>query len=461
MQSLSRTARRIAAAVALTVSLGAALSVQSVSASKTDRHQLDLLNEVIDQVRERYVDVPDDKKMIEGAVSGMLSALDPHSSYMTEDQFNETSQEISGEFGGVGLEVEAEGSEIRIVSVLDDTPAANAGLQSNDIITKIDGHTVSELSLEKAVDRMHGAPGSKVALTLTRKGVELPFVVTLKRDVIRVSPVKSHAEGTVGYIRVTTFNGQTADGVSKAVTKLKKDIGPGLEGYVLDLRNNPGGLLDQAIAVSDQFLAKGKIVSVRGRRPSDDESFGAGGSDITGGKPMVVLINGGTASAAEIVSGALQDDKRALVLGTRSFGKGTVQTIVPLGGGRGALRLTTARYYTPSGRSIQAKGIEPDKMVEEQVPDSAKKAAAADYTRGGEKALANHLKNPDGDADDDAADTDQPTSIAYVPDDPQSDTQLQAALSYLRQPAGAPVEASSAPSREVAAKKPETEKHLP
>lgn len=451
-EAWSRTARRLVAVVVLVASLGAALSVEAIAAkahkSALDG-KLDLFNEVIEQVHARYVDVPNDKKLIEGAINGMLTALDPHSSYLTEDDYEKMSRDMSGEFGGVGLEVEAERDGIRIVTVIDGTPASRSDLKSNDVIVKINGETANDMSLDKAVDLMHGTPGSKVTLTVIRKGVDAPISVTLKRDIIRISPVQQRAEGNIGYIKVTTFNNQTAEKLADAFAATKKNIGRGLKGYVLDLRNNPGGLLDQAIAVSSEVLTRGGIVSIKGRNPTDSETFSAESSDLANAKPIVVLINGGTASAAEIVAGALQDDKRAIIVGTRSFGKGTVQTIVPLGGKRGALRLTTARYFTPSGRSIQAKGIDPDAIVEEKVPDAVKAAAVGDAMKGGESSLANHLRNPDGETTSVTGDT---ISIPYVPEDTKQDTQLQYALDFLNKlPAGAVQADVPAPSREIAA----------
>ncbi len=451
----SRSVRRVAVVVVLAASIGAALTVQSFSASSVHRtalnRELDLFGEVVDMVRERYVDTPNDKKMIEGAINGMLSALDPHSSYMTDEEFEKMTGEISGEFGGVGLEVEDEQGGIRIVTVLDGTPASKSGLQTNDTIVGIDGKATADMSIDKAVGLMHGAPGTKVTLTVTRKGSDAPISVTLKRDVIRVSPVQQRAEGNIAYIKVATFNGQTGEKLAAAIASSKKAIGPDLKGYVLDLRNNPGGLLDQAVEVSSELLTKGGIVSIKGRKRSDNETFSADSTDLTNGKPIVVLINSGTASAAEIVAGALQDDKRAIVVGSRSFGKGTVQTIVPLGGKNGALRLTTARYFTPSGRSIQAKGIEPDVNVDEKIPDSVKASLASDLLKGGERSLANHLKNPDGET----SAAEEPATIPYVPENPKDDTQLQYALDVLNKlPAGSVQADIAAPPREVAATTP-------
>jgi carboxyl-terminal processing protease len=391
--------------------------------------ELDLLGKVIRQVHDNYVDVPNDKTMFEGAINGMLTSLDPHSSYMTEEQLSAAEVEFVGEFGGLGLEVTADDGLIKVVSALDDTPASRAGLRANDIITEIDGDLVEELPLEKAVDRLHGAPGSTVDLTVARKGSDAPLHLKLKREVIRINPVKWHVEGDVGYIRLSTFSEQTSSGLEKAVAALTSDIGSNLKGYVIDLRNNPGGLVDQAVAVTDDLLGSGTILSIKGRHRADDERMTATPGDIAAGKPIVVLINAGTASAAEIVTGALQDDKRAAVVGTRSFGKGTVQTIVPLGEGKGALRMTTARYFTPSGRSIQAKGIEPDHVVDEKLPDDPKLREVANQAPN-ERSLANHLKNPGG--DDDAADGHP--SLSYVPEDTKLDTQLQYALTLLHSP---------------------------
>lgn len=448
----SRATRRFVIAALMAASVGAALSADAFSASKSklDR-ELDLFGEVIKQIHANYVDKPDDTKMMEGAINGMLAALDPHSSYMSQKEYERMSEEISGEFGGVGLEIQAEHEGICIVTVIGGTPAAKSDLKPNDVIVKIDGDETDGMPLEKAVDRMHGPPGSKVTLTVTRKGADAPISVTLKREIIHVSPVQRRAEGNIAYIKVTTFNGQTAEKLAAAITASKKSIGPGLKGYVLDLRNNPGGLLEQAIAVTSETVAKGRIVSIKGRSKADTTDFDADGADLMNGKPIVVLINGGTASAAEIVAGALQDDRRAIVVGTRSFGKGTVQTILPLGGSKGALRLTTARYYTPAGRSIQAKGIDPDVLVEEKIPDSVKTAAGDEALKGGEQSLANHLRNPDGEA----VEVEAARSIPYVPEQAAEDTQLQYAFDFLnRLPAGTLQVNVPRPAPELAARAP-------
>ena len=320
--------------------------------------QLELFGDVFDQVREDYVEEVSDQELIEAAIQGMLSSLDPHSTYMNPKAYRDMRAGVRGKFGGLGLEVTMDGGYVKVVSPIDDTPAFRAGIQSGDLITHLDGEQVLGLTLNDAVERMRGAIGTTIVLTVLREGVE-PFDVSITRDEIRIQSIRFEVMEDVGYIRVTTFSEQTETGLNKAVRELKKEMGNKLIGFVLDLRNNPGGLLDQAVAVSDAFLERGEIVSTRGRRAENAQRFNAEPGDITGGLPIVLLINGGSASASEIVAGALQDHRRAILLGTRSFGKGSVQTIIPLGRD-GAMKLTTQRYYTPSGRSIQAKGIEPD-----------------------------------------------------------------------------------------------------
>ncbi|HTQ14920.1 MAG TPA: S41 family peptidase [Rhizomicrobium sp.] len=326
-------------------------------------HQLDLFSDAFTKVREDYVRPVSDKELVSNAIEGMVSALDPHSSYMDPKDFADMKIQTTGQFGGVGIEVTMENGLIKVISPIDDTPAARAGLKSGDFIAGIDGVPVQNITLDDAISRMRGTPGSKVTLTILRQGAKKPFDVTLMRAIVQVDAVKYHREGDVGYIRLPTFNEKTDEGLERAVRDLKRQIGPGLKGYVLDLRNNPGGLLDEAVSVSDDMLNGGEIVSTKGRNPSDNSRFDAHSGDITDGKPIVVLINAGTASASEIVAGALKDDHRATVIGMTSFGKGSVQTIIPLSPGNGALRLTTARYYTPSGHSIQALGITPDIAV--------------------------------------------------------------------------------------------------
>src|SRR5882724_7863645 len=315
--------------------------------------QLNLFGEVFERVRAEYVDDTSDNSLVESAINGMLTSLDPHSNYLNTKNFNDMKVQTRGEFGGLGIEVSMENGLVKVVSPIDDTPAAHAGLKPGDLITHLDGNPVQGLSLPEAVEKMRGPVNSDINLTIRREGQE-PFDVKLTRAIIKIQSVRSHLEGNnIGYVRVTSFNEQTDVGLTNAVKNLKQQANNKLIGIVLDLRNNPGGLLDQAVAVSDAFLDKGEIVSTRGRRAGD----------IASGLPVAVLINGGSASASEIVAGALQDHHRAILIGTRSFGKGSVQTIIPLAG-HGAMRLTTARYYTPSGRSIQAKGIDPDIVVE-------------------------------------------------------------------------------------------------
>src|SRR5665213_2153247 len=336
--------------------------------------QLNLFGDVFERVRADYVEKPDDSKLIETAINGMLAGLDPHSSYMDPKSFRDMQVQTRGEFGGLGIEVTMEDGLIKVVTPIDETPAAKAGIMANDIITQLDGEQVQGLTLNQAVEKMRGPVNTKIKLTIMRKGQEKPIEVSITRDVIRVRAVRSSVEGDdVGYIRMTQFNEQTTDGLKKAISDISAKISDDkLKGYILDLRNNPGGLLDQAISVSSAFIQRGEIVSTRGRNPEETQRFTAHGGDLTKGKPVIVLINGGSASASEIVAGALQDFKRATILGTRSFGKGSVQTIIPLGSDDGALRLTTARYFTPSGRSIQAKGIVPDIEVLQDLPDDIK-----------------------------------------------------------------------------------------
>ena len=334
---------------------------------KQDRNetyrQLNLFGDVFERIRSEYVEEIEDKELIENALNGMLTSLDPHSSFLSADKFKDMKVETRGEFGGLGIEVTMENGLVKVVSPIDDTPAFRAGVQAGDYIVKIDEEPVMGMTLSDAVKLMRGKVGAPIDLLIQREGEDTPIELTLIRDIIQIKSVRSRVEGNIGYIRVTTFNQNTGTGVRKAITDLKADIGEGIIGYVLDLRNNPGGLLSQAIEVSDAFLDKGEIVSQRGRYEEDTERNNATPGDLSEGLPIVVLINAGSASASEIVSGALQDHKRAIIMGTQSFGKGSVQTVIPLPG-NAAMRLTTARYYTPSGQSIQAKGITPDIIVE-------------------------------------------------------------------------------------------------
>ena len=397
----------------------------SAKAAAADTYrELNLFGDVFERVRADYVEKPDDSKLIESAINGMLAGLDPHSSYMDPKSFRDMQVQTRGEFGGLGIEVTMEDGLIKVVAPIDETPAAKAGVMANDIITQLDGEQVQGLTLNQAVEKMRGPVNTKIKLTIMRKGQDKPIEVSITRDIIRVRSVRSQVEGDdVGYIRLTQFNEQTTDGLKKAITDITAKVSNDkLRGYILDLRNNPGGLLDQAISVSDAFLQKGEIVSTRGRNPEETQRFNARPGDLTNGKPMIVLINGGSASASEIVAGALQDHKRVTVIGTRSFGKGSVQTIIPLGSGNGALRLTTARYFTPSGRSIQAKGIVPDIEVMQDLPDEIK--AKTDTSTKGEASLRGHLKGDDG--------KEQTGSQAYVPPDPKNDKALIMAEELLR-----------------------------
>ena len=336
----------------------AAASDEAKNSEETYR-LLNLFGDVFERIRSQYVDQPTDEQMIEAAITGMLQSLDPHSSYMNAKTYKEMQVNTRGQFGGLGIQVTMENGVVKVISPIDDTPAFRAGIKSGDLITHLDGESIQGLTLSQAVEKMCGKVGSDIKLTVFREGKD-PFDVTVTRAIIKITSVRHRMEGEdVGYVRITSFSEQTQQGLEKAINKIKKEAGDKLKGFVLDLRNNPGGLLDQAVAVSDSFLDKGEIVSTRSRDPEDTQRFNATKGDLTEGKPIVVLINGGSASASEIVAGALQDHRRAVLLGTRSFGKGSVQTIVPLQGHR-AMRLTTARYYTPSGDSIQAKGIHPD-----------------------------------------------------------------------------------------------------
>ena len=333
------------------------------TADEDDYRQMRLLADVLEKVRANYVEAPEFEEMVEAAINGMLASLDPHSSYLNSKSFQDMQVQTKGEFGGLGIEVTMEGGFVKVVSPIDDTPAFRAGLKPGDLVTHLDGEAVQGLTLTQAVEKMRGPKGSQIRLTIRRRG-EAPFDVTITRAVITIESVRWRAEDDVGYLRITSFSEKTEAGLDKAVGRLREEVGDKLKGFVLDLRNNPGGLLDQAVAVSDAFLERGEIVSTRGRSKKDAQRFNAEPGDLAEGMPIVVLINGGSASASEIVAGALRDHRRAVLVGTRSFGKGSVQTIMPIKG-HGAVRLTTARYYTPSGISIQAKGIQPDIEIEQ------------------------------------------------------------------------------------------------
>ena len=405
----------------------------SAKAAAADTYrQLNLFGDVFERVRADYVEKPDDTKLIEYAINGMLAGLDPHSSYMEPKAFRDMQVQTRGEFGGLGIEVTMEDGLIKVVAPIDETPAAKAGVMANDVITKLNDEQVQGLTLNQAVEKMRGPVNTKIMLTIMRKGQPKPIEISITRDIIRVRAVRSRVEDDVGYIRITQFNEQTTDNLKKALNDLQNQIpADKLKGYVVDLRNNPGGLLDQAISVSNAFLDRGEIVSTRGRNAEETQRFSARAGDLTKGKPVIVLINGGSASASEIVAGALQDHKRATLLGTRSFGKGSVQTIIPLGAGNGALRLTTARYFTPSGKSIQAKGITPDIEVLQDVPEELK---ARTDTKG-ESSLRGHLK---------AEGEEKTGSQSYIPPDPKDDKALHMALDLMRGVASNPAYPPSA-----------------
>ncbi len=374
------------------VAVCAVLPITSLSAA-TDKAGagLSLFSEVFDEVRTNYVEPVTDQKLVEGAIKGMLASLDPHSSYMDAKEYGEMQVQTRGEFGGLGMQVTMENGLVKVISPIDDTPAAKAGIQSGDLILAIDDAPVTDMTLSEAVDKLRGPVGTQVKLTMRREGVQ-PFEMKLTRGDIKVDPVKFHvADGDIGYIRITSFSERTDSAVQQAIKAIKTQTGGKLAGIVLDLRNNPGGLLDQAIAVSNDFLDKGEIVSIKGRVSKDNRSYQAlPDHDLARGLPVVVLINGGSASASEIVAGALQDLHRAVLLGTRSFGKGSVQTVLAVKESGGAIRLTTALYYTPSGRSIQAKGIEPDVVV---APAKIEKVAVGETLH--EADLKGAFKNTD------------------------------------------------------------------
>ncbi|MEA2840843.1 MAG: carboxyl-terminal processing protease [Methylobacteriaceae bacterium] len=414
-----------AMAGAATVTIGQQthlLAGGSARAAISDTYRsLNLFGDVFEKIRSDYVEKPDEGKLVESAINGMLTSLDPHSSYMDSKSFRDMQVQTRGEFGGLGIEVTQEDQLIKVVTPIDDTPASKAGIMSADIISAIDGETVQGMTLNQAVDKMRGAVNTSVTLTILRGPNKDKQDIKLTRAIIQIKSVRSRKEGDdIGYIRITQFNEQTYEGVKAAMAKFQSEIpNDQFKGYILDLRNNPGGLLDQSIAVSNAFIDRGEIVSTRGRNADETQRYNARPGDLSKGKPVVVLINGGSASASEIVAGALQDHKRATVIGTRSFGKGSVQTIIPLGQNNGAVRLTTARYYTPSGRSIQAKGIDPDIQVLQDVPEELK---GKDDTKG-EASLKGHLKN---------GEEEKGGSQAYVPPDPKNDKQLIAADDLLR-----------------------------
>lgn len=366
----------------VTTQIAGPMIAQDADKNASVYEQLDLFGDIFERIRAQYVEEVDSKDLVEAAINGMLTSLDPHSSYLNVKDFEDMTTQTRGEFGGLGIEVTQEEGFIKVVSPMDGTPADQAGILSGDFITQVNGETLSGLTLDQAVEMMRGPVGSEIILTVVREGVADPFDVSIIRDTIKLTAVKARLVGNTVVLRISTFNDQTYPGLEEGIAKYVAEAG-GIDkvaGFVIDLRNNPGGLLNQAIKVSDAFLETGEIVSTRGRNPEDGERFNATPGDLAQGKPVVVLINGGSASASEIVSGALQDHRRSITVGTRSFGKGSVQTLIPLKGD-GAMRLTTARYYTPSGRSIQALGVMPDIVVNQPQVDPAvegTEAAAAD-----------------------------------------------------------------------------------
>jgi carboxyl-terminal processing protease len=406
---------------------------------------LNLFGDVFERVRAEYVEPISDRDAIENAINGMLTGLDPHSSYLNQRSYRDMQVQTRGEFGGLGIEVTQEGGYIKVISPIDDTPAARSGVKPGDLITHLNGNSVQGLSLQEAVEQMRGERGTAIKITIRREGADRPVELSITRDVIRPQVVRFRMEGNdVGYIRLTSFNEQTEAGLRRAMQTIRQQGGANLKGLVLDLRNNPGGLLDQAVQVADDFLDQGEIVSTRARRQEDAQRWNAKSGDIAQGLPIVVLINGGSASASEIVAGALQDHRRAIVLGVKSFGKGSVQTVMPIPG-QGAIRLTTARYYTPSGRSIQATGIEPDIEVLAQ-----REQATAGIPREREADLRRALRNesqvrqqPQGSPGIPPLNlpsgvSDRITRLpvegapAFDPTKPETDHQLQQAVQFLR-----------------------------
>jgi carboxyl-terminal processing protease len=347
-----------------TTQVAAPLLAQQNDSSSNVYEQLDLFGDIFERIRAQYVEEVETDTLIEAAINGMLTSLDPHSSYLSPEDAENMQVQTRGEFGGLGIEVTQEDGFVKVVSPMDGTPADQAGIEAGDFITHVDGESVLGLTLNDAVDLMRGPVGSEIVITVVREGRAEPFDVSIIRDTIELTAVRARTERDTVVLRVTTFNDNTFPNLESSLEEQVEKIGgmDNVDGFVLDLRNNPGGLLSQAIKVSDAFLEQGEIVSTRGREPQDGERFNASEGDLAEGKPIVVLINGGSASASEIVVGALQDHNRAIVVGTKSFGKGSVQTVMPLRG-NGAMRLTTARYYTPSGRSIQALGVSPDVVV--------------------------------------------------------------------------------------------------
>ncbi|MBY0335290.1 MAG: S41 family peptidase [Acetobacteraceae bacterium] len=445
------TTAAVAGAFAAGIVVGPLVAAWAQDGGRAETYRLlQLFGDVFSRVRAEYVEPVQDRDLVENALNGMLSGLDPHSAYLSPRNFRDMQVQTRGEFGGLGIEVTQEGGYIRVISPIDETPAARAGIRPGDLITALNGTSTQGLTLQEAVEQMRGERGTSIRITIRREGEPRPIELAITRDVIRPQVVRFRVEGgDVGYIRITSFNEQTETGLRRAVQSIRSQAGANLRGIVLDLRNNPGGLLDQAVQVTDDLLEQGEIVSTRARRPEDAQRWNARGGDITGGLPLVVLINGGSASASEIVAGALQDHRRAVVLGTRSFGKGSVQTVMPLGGNNGAIRLTTARYYTPSGRSIQSTGIEPD--IEVRASRQDPQQANATPPREREQDLRRALRSEGGNqpavvpppplnlpaAITDRVQRQPPEGFPTLdPARPETDFQLQQGLTLIRAMAG-------------------------
>ncbi|MCJ8308744.1 MAG: S41 family peptidase [Rhizobiaceae bacterium] len=417
------TGAALGALSAVAVYQGSNFASRADAAGSETYRQLDIFGDIFERVRSQYVTEPKEEELIKNAINGMLQSLDPHSSYLDLKESNSMREQTRGEFGGLGIEVTMENELVKVITPIDDTPAAKAGVLAGDLVSQIDGENVRGMSLQQAVEKMRGLVNTPIELTILRQGADKPLKIKIVRAIIELKSVKFRVEGDdVGYVDINGFTEKTLPGVEDAIKKIREQVSDDkLKGYVLDLRLNPGGLLGQAIGVSNAFLNRGEIVSTRGRDKNDVQRNNATPGDLTRGKPVIVLINGGSASASEIVAGALQDHRRGTVLGTRSFGKGSVQTIIPLGGDNGALRLTTALYYTPSGCSIQGKGIDPDIKVEQPLPDELKGRLEAR----GESNLRNSIE---GESQDDSGSG----SFAYVPPNPEDDVQLNYALDLLR-----------------------------
>ncbi|GAA0594318.1 S41 family peptidase [Craurococcus roseus] len=445
MKLKMRSVAAVTAAFAAGVAIGPVVGALAQDGGRAETYRLlNLFGDVFERVRAEYVEPISDRDAVENAINGMLTGLDPHSSYLNQRNYRDMQVQTRGEFGGLGIEVTQEGGYIKVISPIDETPAFRAGVKPGDLITHLNGNSVQGLTLQEAVEQMRGERGSTIRITLRREGADRPIELTLTRDVIRPQVVRFRMEGNdVGYVRLTSFNEQTEAGLRRAVQSLRGQAGGNLKGLVLDLRNNPGGLLDQAVQVADDFLEQGEIVSTRARRQEDAQRWNAKAGDIASGLPVVVLINGGSASASEIVAGALQDHRRAIVLGVKSFGKGSVQTVMPIPG-QGAIRLTTARYFTPSGRSIQATGIEPDIEVLAQ-----REQATANIPREREADLRRALRNEGAVQQQPAGAAIPPLQLpagvaervtrlpaegapAFDPTKPETDFQLQQATQLLR-----------------------------